>query len=58
MKTKLLGSSYLVFNRSEWLSDTTMFKFTEEDLDNADEDGFIMSRFGINCYLSRPIKAI
>lgn len=44
---------HLVFNRSEWIG----FRyFTEEEIDNADEKGFIGVKHGVRCYLARPVK--
>ncbi len=40
----------LIFNRKEWLQ---MGWFSEEELNNADENGLIGQKFGVDCYLSR-----
>lgn len=44
---------FLIFNRREWLS---FGKFTEEELDNAREDGFIGKRDGVDCYITRHLS--
>ena len=46
---------YLVFNKVEWLSNP-LWTWTEEELDNADENGLIGTKDGIDCYLARKIK--
>lgn len=51
---------FLVFNKYEWQLDTQskypMFGFTDEELDNADEKGLIKTKYGVDCYITRPIK--
>lgn len=44
-----------VFNRTEYL---VMGLFTEQELDNADEKGFIGKKYGYDYYVSRliPVK--
>lgn len=51
---------FCVHNRHEWLSgiNSIMHKFTEEELQAADEKGFIKCVHGVDCYLSRFIKSI
>lgn len=49
---------YLVFNRSEWLSDA-LFKWTAEEIDSADkETGLIGRKHGVDCYLARPLSVL
>ena len=45
---------YLVFSKKSWLN-YKYFGFTEQELDNADEKGFIQTRHNIDCYLARPL---
>lgn len=49
--------TFLVFNRQEWLMNP-LIKFTEEELDNADDVGFIATKGGVDCYLARKVEAI
>lgn len=46
---------WLLFNKQEWLLNP-LIKFTEEEIDAADERGFIATRCGIDCYLARPVE--
>lgn len=57
--TKHIFSSrpFLVFNKQEWLM-SPLIKFTEEEIDNADEKGFIATRGGVDCYLARKLETI
>lgn len=48
------GNYYLFLNRWEWL-ENPLIKWTEEEIDGADERGFIGNKYGIDCYLSRPL---
>lgn len=46
---------WLLFNKQQWLMDS-IFNWTEEELDNADEKGYIGTKFGTDCYLARRLK--
>lgn len=35
-----------------------LIKFTEEEIDNADEKGFIASRGGVDCYLAKKLDTV
>ena len=48
---------FLVFNKQEWLR-FDLFKVTEEEIDNADEKGFIVTRCDVDCYLARKLRTI
>lgn len=48
---------FLVFNKQEWLM-SPLIKFTEEEIDNADEKGFIASRGGVDCYLAKKLDTV
>ena len=48
---------WLVFNKQEWLYNP-LFKWTEEELDNANDKGFIGTKDGVDCYLARKVEAI
>ena len=50
-----ITTKFLVFNKQEWLN-APYFRWTEEELENADEKGFIGTKYEVDCYLSRPIK--
>ncbi len=48
---------FLVFNKQEWLNyPDIFFKWTEEEIDNADEKGYIGTKCGVDCYLARKLK--
>lgn len=53
---------FLVFNKKWWQLEREHkvlgYNWTDEELDNADEKGFIGSKFGVDCYLTRPLSAI
>jgi hypothetical protein len=42
----------LVYSKKEWLS---FGYWTEKELDNADKNGYIGMKHGVDCYLARPI---
>lgn len=42
----------LVFNYYEWERSGW---FTKEELDSASDNGFIDTKFGVACYLARPV---
>lgn len=48
---------FCVHNRYEWLSGLNSMetKFTEEEINEAEEDGFIKTFKGVDCYLARSI---
>lgn len=46
---------YLIFNKQGWLMNP-LIKWTEEEIDNADEKGFIGTKCGVDCYLARKVK--
>lgn len=47
---------YLIYNRQEWLTGFgSIFKWTEQELDNANENGLIGRKCGIDCYLSKNL---
>ena len=49
---------YLIYNKEEWLIGLgSIFKWTEQEIDNADEKGLIGRKFGVDCYLSRNLLA-
>lgn len=45
----------LIHTRQNWDSDWMDYGFTQDELDKAEnrEDGFIMQRFGLNCYVQK-----
>lgn len=45
---------FLVFTRKEWI---VYGWFTFEELDAADEKGFIGNRYGVDCYLNSFIPS-
>lgn len=45
---------FLVFNKHEWL---VIQWFSQEEIDNADGKGFIGSKYGVDCYLTKPIES-
>lgn len=47
----------LVYNKREWQSDP-VFNWTDEEIDNADEKGFIGTKYGVDCYVTRFIESI
>lgn len=47
----------LVHNKQEWLRDSLM-EWSEQEIDAADEKGLIGTKYGVDCYLSRPVSAI
>lgn len=55
MSTPHTDIPFLVFNREEWL---TQGMFTEDELNMADNYGFIAKKDGVNCYLARPAPMI
>ena len=52
----------LVLNKQEWQLErehmTLGFCWTDEEIENADEKGLIGTKFGIDCYLARPVKFV
>ncbi len=46
---------FIIFNKSEWLLDKD-FKWSEEEIDNANEIGLIGTKYGIDCYVTRPVE--
>ena len=45
----------LVYNKHDWLVHS-IIKWTEEEIDNADERGFIGTVFGVDCYVSKSLN--
>lgn len=48
-------NQHLIFNREEWIQNKD-FGWTEEQIDNADENGLIGVKFGVECYLSKSLS--
>ena len=48
---------FLVFNKQEWLMNP-IIKWTEEEIDNADEKGFIGTKGDVDCYLARKLNSL
>ena len=48
---------YLIYPKRWWLVDP-IFKWSEEDINNADEKGFIGSKNGVDCYLTKNLSTI
>lgn len=44
----------VVLNKIEWEHDF-IFKWSKREIREADEQGFIGRKFGIDCYLARPL---
>lgn len=53
-----MHNKILVFNKYEWLMDKTMFNWTAEEINNADEKGLIGTKYGVDCYVTKPIRVI
>jgi hypothetical protein len=51
-KRMISERNILVYSRKEWLS---FGYWTEKELDNADKNGYIGMKHGVDCYLARPI---
>lgn len=48
------GKLFLVYSKTYWISEP-IFKWSEKEIDNADDKGLIGTKFGIDCYLSKDI---
>lgn len=56
-KIKAIREMYLIYTKKEWLSEKLIFRWTEKEIDDADEKGLIGRKFGIDCYITRPVPA-
>lgn len=45
---------YLVYNKAEWLQNT-IFNWSEQEIYNANEKGYIGTRYGVDCYVCKSI---
>ena len=46
---------FLIHNKTEWLHHP-LIKWTEEEIDAADDLDYIGKKFGIDCYVSRKLS--
>ena len=52
---------FLVYTKIEWLTDPRLvytFGWDEKDIDNADKNGLIGTREGVDCYISKQVRTI
>lgn len=48
---------FQAYTKEEWLNDT-VFNFTEEEINNPDENGKIGSKHGFDCYVHERLWAV
>ncbi len=44
-----------IYNKSEWLN-LLKGMWTEEEIDNADKNGFIGTKYGVDCYVTSMVS--
>jgi hypothetical protein len=52
------GYKFLIFNKLEWQGyreGGSHFSWTDEQIDNADEDGLIGIKHGVKCYVAKNV---
>jgi len=46
---------FLSFSKAIWKIDI-LFNWTEQEIENADEYGYIGTKYGIDCYINKLLK--